>query len=248
MIKGVLAAYLLLLIPAVISWIEKLRLEKDIVISSLRALVQLLILSSVILYFFKLPVIFNILFVFLMLISGCIIATERGRGVPKSFLISFVAMFVSFLPVFILLFFTGVLKLVPNIFVPISGMLLGNATKSLSLVFNRTKKQVEENHEIIEAAFLDGAGYIEASKIFMIDVMNVALIPQIDGLKILGIVHIPGTMAGLLIGGVKPIDAAFYQLIVAYSIASIYVFTTFIGAYLSFLLLLKKRYEQTAGL
>ncbi len=247
MIKSVLAAYLLLLIPALISWIEKLKLEKDIIISSLRAFVQLLILSSVILYFFKLPVIFNIGFVFLMLISGCVIAMERGRGVPHSFLISFIAMFISFLPVFVLLFVTGVLKMVPNIFVPISGMLLGNATKALSLVFNRTQKQVEDNHEIIEAAFLDGAGYIEASKIFMIDVMNVALIPQIDGLKILGIVHIPGTMAGLLIGGVKPIDAAFYQLIVAYSIASIYVFTTFIGAYLSFLLLLKERYEKTAG-
>ncbi len=247
MIKSVLAAYLLLLIPALISWIEGLGLQKDIVVASPRAFVQLLILSSVILYFFKLPVIFNIGFVFLMLVSGCIIAMERGKGVPHSFVISFASMFISFLPVFILLFVSGILKMVPNIFVPISGMLLGNSTKALSMVFNRTQKQVEENHEIIEAAFLDGAGYIEASKIFMIDVMNVALIPQIDGLKILGIVHIPGTMAGLLIGGVRPLDAAFYQLIVAYSIASIYVFTTFIGAYLSFLLLLKERYEKTAG-
>lgn len=240
---GVLVGYLLLIVPALISWLEDLRLEKEILIAGLRALVQVGLMASVLLYFFRFSMTVNLLLIFFMLVAGAFIAAERGRGVPRKFLISFLAMFAGLVPGAVLLVGTGVLKLLPNIIVPISGMLLGNATKAVSLVFARTFSLIEDNHEIVEAAFLDGATYREASKFLMRDVLRIALVPQIDGLKILGIVHIPGTMAGLLIGGVDPLDAAAYQLIVAYAISSMWIMTALIATYLSFTLILKRRYE-----
>jgi putative ABC transport system permease protein len=44
--------------------------------------------------------------------------------------------------------------------------------------------------------------------------IKAALIPNLDSLKTLGIIFIPGAMAGLLIAGTNPLLAAEYQIIV----------------------------------
>ena len=59
------------------------------------------------------------------------------------------------------------------------------------------------------------------------------MIPTIDRLKTLGVIFIPGAMAGLLIAGTNPILAADYQIIVYLMIVGGGILTAIIAAYLS---------------
>ena len=247
MIKSVGLAYLLLIVPAVVSWIEGLKLGKEILVSGIRSLVQIGIMASFLIYFFKFNMALNLILIGLMIIAGAFISSERGRGIPLGYPIAVLSLLVAIIPAALVLIPTGALKLLPPIIVPIAGMLIGNGTKAISLVYDRSLGILRDYQEVIEAAFLDGADYLQASKFLLREIVRIALIPQIDGLKILGVVHIPGTMAGLLIAGASPVEAAAYQLTIVYALASVSILAAFISANLSVFFILKARYERIFG-
>ncbi len=238
------AGYLLLSVPALISWREKMRLEKDIFLSGLRALIQLAILGSVLLYIFQMPKWIGPIVVLFFIVFGSFIASERGEKVPFAFPLAITAFMIGYLPAALVLFATGVVKSIPNVFIPLSGMMIGNATKSVSLAYDRVYRMIENNQEVIEAAFIDGASYTTAARFFIHDLLRITLLPSIDSMKILGVVHIPGTMSGLLIAGTPPIKAAAYQAMIAYAIFSVTSLATMITTYGSFYLVLKNKYEK----
>lgn len=244
MVKSVALAYFLLVIPAVVSWVEGLKLGKDILVSGIRALIQITLMASLLLYFFKFSMVVNIILIAIMVMAGAFVSTERGKGIPFGYPIAVFSLLVAFIPASLILIPTGALKLLPTIIVPIAGMLIGNGTKAISLVYDRSIGILRDYQEVIEAAFLDGAGYLQASKFLLREIIRIALIPQIDGLKILGVVHIPGTMAGLLIAGASPMKAAAYQLTIVYALASVSILAAFLSANLAVLLILKARYER----
>jgi putative ABC transport system permease protein len=70
--------------------------------------------------------------------------------------------------------------------------------------------------------------------------VKAALIPNIDSLKTLGIIFIPGAMAGLLIAGTNPILAAEYQIIVYLMILGGGIITSLMAVYLARKLLFTK--------
>ena len=240
-------AYALLLIPASISWAQRLGRERDILGSGLRAAVQVALMGSLLLYFFRLPLAANLGLVGFFLFSGSWIAHERGKDIPFVLPVTALILLLAYLPSAALLALSGFLKPLPHILVPISGMVIGNGTKAISLTYDRVRRMLEEYREIVEAAFLDGAGYLDAARFLMRETVHVALIPQIDGMKILGLVHIPGTMTGLLIGGVAPLEAAAYQLVIVYAIAATYILGAFLAAFYGFVSLLRARYERLLG-
>jgi putative ABC transport system permease protein len=63
--------------------------------------------------------------------------------------------------------------------------------------------------------------------------VRASLIPTIDRLKTLGIIFIPGAMAGLLIAGTDPPVAAEYQIIVYLMIVGGGIITSIMVTYLS---------------
>ena len=48
--------------------------------------------------------------------------------------------------------------------------------------------------------------------------LRVSIIPGLNNLRTLGLVVIPGLMTGMLIGGIHPIAAAFYQVLIYFLI------------------------------
>ena len=48
------------------------------------------------------------------------------------------------------------------------------------------------------------------------DVARLALVPQIERTKVVGLIALPGAMTGLLLAGVDPIDAVLIQLVVMF--------------------------------
>lgn len=214
-------AYLIMLIPVALSWLNDLDLHAEIAVSSLRATVQLLIIGLVLLPVFLSGWIIQVGLLAVMIAAGAYIAAERGKNIPKSFLIALVSVLISYgfcIAVFIV---TGSLEVAPNIIIPISGMLIGNAVNSVSLVYHRSAKDFEENQSMIEAMLIDGANMKESLLIPKRETLKNAMIPKIDSLKTLGIVHIPGAMAGMMVAGADPLQAAGYQILLFFGIVGI---------------------------
>jgi len=78
----------------------------------------------------------------------------------------------------------------------------------------RLVREVKLNRAAIETMLSLGATSKQSLESFGRFSIRAALIPTIDSLKTLGIIFIPGAMAGLLIAGTDPILAAEYQIIV----------------------------------
>jgi putative ABC transport system permease protein len=93
-------------------------------------------------------------------------------------------------------------------------MAFGNAMTICSLALNRLIREFETNKPALETMLSLGATPKEAMKEYSRMSIKAALIPNLDSLKTLGIIFIPGAMAGLLIAGTNPLLAAEYQIIV----------------------------------
>ena len=112
----------------------------------------------------------------------------------------------------------NILPLRPEFVIPIGGMTIGNSMNSASLALNRLLSEVRGHRRKIEARMLLGAYAGTALQPHVRSAVRSALIPTIDSLKTLGIVFIPGGMTGMLMGGVEPVFAAQYQLVIYFMI------------------------------
>ena len=108
----------------------------------------------------------------------------------------------------------------PEFLIPIAGMVVGNSMNTTSLALNRLLSEVRGHRPRIEARMLLGADAETALRPHVRSSVKSSLIPTVDSLKTLGIVFIPGGMTGMLIGGVDPIWAAQYQLVIFFMIFS----------------------------
>ena len=73
--------------------------------------------------------------------------------------------------------------------------------------------------EIVEAMLLDGAPLSYAARFLAKDALRIAILPNIDRMKVVGIIHIPGAMAGMMLSGEAPLRAVAYQLAIIYALA-----------------------------
>jgi putative ABC transport system permease protein len=82
------------------------------------------------------------------------------------------------------------------------------------LALNRLRSDIIGKVGEIETALALGADAKTSVAPYMQASLESSLIPAIDSLRSLGIVWIPGLMAGMLLSGSRPIYAAIYQFVV----------------------------------
>ncbi len=213
-------AYLVLMFPIVISLSYRLELHGELLKVSIRATLQLVFIALVLLPVFSSHWSVQTLLITAMVVMGAFIARERGKKLPQAFITSLFSIVVSIgviMPVFIV---TGALEFFPNVIIPITGMLVGNSSRTVALLFHRTQHDFETSRAMMEAMMLDGSDYYGAMNYPMQMTLKTALVPRIDALKTLGIVHIPGAMAGMMIAGASPLEAAGYQILIFFGIIS----------------------------
>ncbi len=213
-----LGSLIFLTVIFAISYWKGLKLTRTIIYSLIRGMVQLFLLASIFVYLFSLEHIaplFGVLTV--MILFGALTASRRISDVPNIFKIELISLGIS---VYSLMIVVSILGIIPidnqSFWIPIGGMIAGNCMNISFLAINRIKDDVYARKGMIEAALSLGAGPQEA--LMRLDVipnsLRVSVIPVINNLRTLGLVVIPGLMTGLLIGGVDPIAAAFYQVLI----------------------------------
>ncbi|MGL5062591.1 MAG: ABC transporter permease [Microcoleus sp.] len=104
----------------------------------------------------------------------------------------------------------------PQYMIPLAAMVLGNAMNAGAIAGERLVSTVNSNQLEIETHLSLGATPQQAIAQYRKDAIKAGLIPTLNTMTVAGIVTLPGTMTGMLLSGVSPLDAVSYQILIAF--------------------------------
>ncbi|MFF2907817.1 ABC transporter permease [Paenibacillus sp. NPDC057934] len=197
---------------------QKLGLEKDIAVGTVRSAVQLLIVGYVLQFIFNADhIIYIILIILFMIVVASWNAAKRGKGLPGLFWRIALAISASEVLMMGILLGLHIIKATPQYIIPISGMTIGSAMVVSGLFINHIKQEVQSNKGEIETLLSLGATAQQAMQKVRASSVKFSMIPTIDGMKTVGLVQLPGMMTGMIIAGADPIIAVRYQILIVFS-------------------------------
>ena len=234
-VTSLLVASSMVLISLFFSYYQKLKLEKEIIIGVLRAVVQLVLVGYVLNYIFGLknPIFTSSLLLF-MTFNASMNAAKRGKGIKNGRLISFIAIFIGAFITLLILVLSGAIKYEAYQMIPVGGMIISNAMVALGLCYRQMTSDYKNKREEVETKLSLGASVLVASKGIIRESIKTGMLPTIDSTKTLGIVSLPGMMTGLIIAGTSPIFAVRFQIMVTFMMLSTTSISSFVACYLAY--------------
>lgn len=107
----------------------------------------------------------------------------------------------------------------PHYLIPLLGMVLGNGLTGISLGLERCMTQLDEGRLEVEFLLARGATRWEAARPVVSESVRTGLVPILNSMSVVGLVTIPGMMTGQILGGVSPLVAARYQILIMFLIS-----------------------------
>lgn len=228
-------ASVLILIPIFISYKENLGLEKEIVISILRAIVQLVVVGYILDVIFGLErSIFTVALVFIMIINAAMNTKKRGENIKNVVFISFISIAIGTSVTMVVLIASGAIEFTADKVIPVAGMIVSNAMVAIGLCYRNLNNSFKNRRAEVEVKLSLGADIKESSKDVLRENIKLAMIPTIDSAKTLGIVALPGMMTGLILAGSYPLTAIKFQIMVTFMILSSSSIAAIIATYISY--------------
>jgi putative ABC transport system permease protein len=234
-ITSLLVASSLVLISLLFSYYQRLKLEKEIIIGVIRAIVQLVLVGYLLNYIFGLknPMFTSLLLLF-MTFNAAINAAKRGKEIRNGLLISFIAIFLGTFITLSILVLSGAIKYEAYQMIPVGGMIISNAMVALGLCYRHMTTDYKNKREEVETKLSLGADVLVASKEIIRESIKTGMLPTIDSTKTLGIVSLPGMMTGLILAGKSPVDAVRFQIMVTFMLLSTTTIASFVACYLAY--------------
>jgi len=225
-----------------ISLLESLKLEKPVLVGAFRACVQLIFVGYLIQYIFDLKNWFLVLIIILVMVFAAsqTLIKRLKNPVRGTYIYALIA--VSAASILSLTVISGLIIRQepwydPRYLIPLSGMIIANGMNGATLAGERYGSEISLRLPEIEMLLSLGQTAREASKRARQQALNTALLPSINNMMVMGIVHLPGMMTGQIIAGENPVTAVKYQIIVILAIAAAVSVSSWI-----FINLLDKRY------
>lgn len=225
----------LVFIAMFISYYQKLAIEKEIIVGTVRAVIQLTIVGYILHYIFAANnYLFTLAMICVMILVAGNNAAKRGKGIPGVFYYITVSIAIAATITLAILVFFKAIHFVPQEVIPVSGMIIGNSMVSSGLTVSRLKDEIKSRALEIQTALALGATARQSVQKILKIAIKTGMMPTIDGMKTLGIVQLPGMMTGLILGGVDPINAVKYQIMVTFMLASTVAISCFSVAFLTY--------------
>lgn len=233
-VVGLALSLALVAVAVAISLRERLRLERDMVVAVARSLVQLLIVALALQIVIDpdTPLAWSWLWVAGIVVFAAATTSRRAPQLPGVFPIALAAHSVTALVGLGLTFGLGIFPVEGRTVVPVAGMVVGNSMKSAVVVVQLLASLMADRRAEVEARLALGLPGAEAARPIVRQALRVAINPQIENTKALGIVFLPGAMTGLILAGVDPLDAVLVQLALMYLILGAVAVTTAVTALL----------------
>jgi putative ABC transport system permease protein len=193
--------------------------EEDIAIAVVRSFVQLTAVGYVIKAIFDSDSLWLVVALLaFMVVFGAWTARRRARAVPRAFVPLLIALATAAAATLAIVLALGVFEPKPRFMVPVGGMVIGNAMTAAAVALNRLADEIHDKANLIEATLALGATAREATLRLVARSLRSGLIPLIDQTKTTGMVFVPGTMVGALLGGASPLNAVRLQLILLWTL------------------------------
>jgi len=212
-----LSTYAFVAIAMILSMVQNLKLERELLIGTIRATVQLLAIGYILQFVFSMQSWPYILLMLALIVGGAAAnVAGRGQGLPRVMSHAVLALTVTEIVAMGLLLVLHIVDATPQYIIPVSGMIVGNAMVTSSLLVNRLRAEVAARRQEILVALSLGASSAQASAVILRQSIRAAAIPIMDNLKTVGLVQLPGMMTGMIIAGANPLQAVRYQLMVMF--------------------------------
>lgn len=216
-----------LFLIAYISWRHNLELASPVVVSTTRTFVQLSILSFILDPIFAWGIdcsLIVIAYVLFMVTLASREAANRMKYVFKGMGPTILGALLINVSVVGIWAFGLIIKPTPifnpQYIIPIVGMLLGNSINGVALSLNSILTSLVESQREVELYLSFGATGFEACASQVRKAIRAGTTPVINGMAVIGLVSIPGMMTGQILGGAPVVDAARYQMLIMYLIAT----------------------------
>jgi putative ABC transport system permease protein len=189
-------------------------LEGETAVALLRGAIQIVAVASVLVVLLRGPRWTGGLVLMAMILAAGTISKKRAKGLPGAFKVSTLAIACGAGSVIATMTLLGVIDTAITVLIPVGSMLIANAMNTNGIALNRFRADVLAHAGEIETALALGADSKQSVTPYVQSSFEASLIPAVDSLRSLGIVWVPGLMAGMLLSGAQPFYAAIYQFTV----------------------------------
>jgi putative ABC transport system permease protein len=207
-------------------------LLREIPWAELRGLLQIVIVGLILAALLHGPRWTSLLVLGGMLLAAASIVRQRARKFPRPFSLALTGIAAGAGTILCLMALTGVIPVQIAILIPVGSMVIANTMNTQALFLDRLYGEIIAHTGEIEAALALGASAEAAFAAFRAAAFRASLIPALNNIRSLGIVWIPGIMAGMVLSGASPLYAALYQFVVISTIFSASALTCLVTSHL----------------
>ncbi|KAI7862673.1 hypothetical protein BDF14DRAFT_1853026 [Spinellus fusiger] len=219
-------AFSFIFVNGLVSVVLGLKLEKTLLVSSIRCLVQLTLMGYVLEDVFKSrhPA-WVLLMTFVLILLGAYetVYNKSKLTYHGMFFAVFVSSGLSTLVIGILGARWAMRQdpfWIPETFIPTMGMLMGNMMSGMAVALSSCLTSVTTNKEQVETYLSYGASRWEAGRFIAVEAVRLAMLPTLNQMSVIGLISIPGMMTGQILGGAPVANAVRYQQIIMFLISA----------------------------
>ncbi|CAL5097250.1 unnamed protein product [Urochloa decumbens] len=227
------AATAVVAMAVALSSAQRLRLEREILHATGRVFLQLSAVGFVLHFIFaqKNALWILLAYLFMVTVAGYT-AGQRANGVPGGKYIAWVSIAASTGITVLVVVVLKVFPFTPQYIVPIAGMMVGNAMAATGVTMKQLREDVEIQRNMVETALALGATPRQATLQQVRSSLGIALSPVIDSAKTVGLITLPGSMTGLIMGGASPLEAIQLQIVVMNMLMGACTISSIVSSYL----------------
>ncbi len=149
---------------------------------------------------------------------AAVTATRRIGWSPRHLALLAGAMAAGVGATLAIVFGTGALEPSARYGLAIGGIVIGNAMSIATLTGRRLNESIDEHWDEVEGWLALGATRRQSTLTLSRSAVYAALIPSTDQTRTTGLVTLPGAFVGAIFGGVSPLEAGRFQIVVLASV------------------------------
>lgn len=221
-----LMAASLILINGLLSVLLQLGMGWQLLLATVRMIVQLVIVGWVLTELFRLvsPSLTLLAAIIMLLFAAYEVRARQKKrfsgvwgysmGLGSMLISAFVITTIA-----LTLFLNGEPWYHPRYALPLLGMILGNTMTGVTLGLSTLTSNAHKEYAGIEAQLALGASMRQAMKPVTKEALRTGMIPILNAMAATGVVSLPGMMTGQILAGVEPSVAVRYQILIMFLIA-----------------------------
>ncbi|WP_308159281.1 ABC transporter permease [Curtobacterium sp. ISL-83] len=179
----------------------------------LRGVVQLAAISLVLTGIIRSPLLIALALTVMFSVAATTAARRLG-GLRTGLAPVAVTMAAGILVSGVVVFGSGAIAFSPRYVLAVGGIVIGNAMSIATMAGRRFRELVDDRWEEVEGWLALGATPRRSTVDLVRRAVSAALIPTVDQTKTTGLVTLPGAFVGAIFGGVSPLEAGRFQIVV----------------------------------